>query len=414
MTYRKAARSSGMGTINRKTTKVNRISRLNAHLKGDKMIWSILLLLGLASLLAVYSSAGAMAYQYADRSSEYYLVKQLMFIFAGFGVTYLAYKFHYLQYSRLAPIMLLIAIPLMAYTSLFGAEINDARRWINIPWINQSFQTSDFAKLALIVFIARSLAVRQDYIKDWKSVFLPIIIPTVLICGLILPSDFSTAGLLFITTFLMMFIARVSMKFVFILLLCGALLFSLMFIVGSIFPDFFRVDTWITRVQEFMSNNDGSFQTQQSKIAIANGGWIGRGPGLSLQKNHLPFAYADFIYAIICEEYGLLGGITILMAYLVLLYRCIRIVTQCPKAFGAILAMGLCLNLVVQAFANIAVSVQLVPVTGLTLPLVSMGGTSLLFTCLSIGIILSVSKYVEAAAEQKVALEKIEEDESDH
>lgn len=414
MTYRKAVRSSGMGTINRKTTKVNRISRLNAHLKGDKMIWSILLLLGLASLLAVYSSAGAMAYQYADRSSEYYLVKQLMFIFAGFGVTYLAYKFHYLQYSRLAPIMLLIAIPLMAYTSLFGAEINDARRWINIPWINQSFQTSDFAKLALIVFIARSLAVRQDYIKDWKSVFLPIIIPTVLICGLILPSDFSTAGLLFITTFLMMFIARVSMKFVFILLLCGALLFSLMFIVGSIFPDFFRVDTWITRVQEFMSNNDGSFQTQQSKIAIANGGWIGRGPGLSLQKNHLPFAYADFIYAIICEEYGLLGGITILMAYLVLLYRCIRIVTQCPKAFGAILAMGLCLNLVVQAFANIAVSVQLVPVTGLTLPLVSMGGTSLLFTCLSIGIILSVSKYVEAAAEQKVALEKIEEDESDH
>ena len=378
------------------------------------MIWAILVVLGLASILAVYSSAGAMAYKYVNGNTERILFKQILFIFTGVGIAYLAYRFHYLQYSRLAPILLTIAIPLLLYTTFFGVELNDARRWINIPWINQSFQTSDFARIALIMYVARSLAIKQDYIKEWRNVSLPIILPIVIVCGLILPSDFSTAVLLFATTFLMMFIGRVSMKFVFILLLSGLILFSLMFFIGSLAPEFFRIDTWISRVQEFLGSSDGDFQVQQSKIAIANGGWLGMGPGMSLQKNHLPYAYADFIYAIICEEYGLIGGIFLLFIYLLLLFRCIKIVTRCPKAFGAILAMGLCLNIVIQAFANIAVSVQLVPVTGLTLPMVSMGGSSLLFTCLSIGVILSVSKYVDEAERKKVALDKLEENASDN
>ena len=359
-------------------------------------------------MLAVYSSAGAMAYKYAGGNTEFYMIKQAFFIIVGIGFAYGCYKLHYLHYSRLAPILLAIAIPLLVYTLLFGPEYNDARRWINIPWINQRFQTSDFAKIALIIFVARSLAIKQDFIKDFKSAFLPIILPVVIVCGLIMPADLSTAALLFTTCLLMMFIGRVSLKYVALLVLCGAIVFGALFIIGTVFPEVFRVETWISRVQEYLSASDGDFQVQQSKIAIANGGLFGMGPGNSMQKNFLPYAYADFIYAIICEEYGVVGGLVIILAYLGLLFRCIKIVTQCPKAFGAILAMGLCLNLVIQAFANIAVSVQLVPVTGLTLPLVSMGGTSVLFTCMSIGVILSVSRYVEEANRQRLALEKLE------
>ncbi len=365
-------------------------------------------IMGLFSILIVYSSSGAMAYKYAGGNTEFYLIKQFVFIALGFGVATACYNVHYLHYSRLAPILLAIAIPLLFYTLFFGPEYNDARRWINIPWINQRFQTSDFAKIALIIFVARSLAIRQDFIKDFKSAFVPIIVPVIIVCGLIMPADLSTAGLLFVTSLLMMFIGRVSLKYVGLLLLLGAIVFGILFIIGTIFPEVFRVETWMSRVQEYMSSGDGDYQVQQSKIAIANGGFFGLGPGNSLQKNFLPYAYADFIYAIICEEYGILGGIVILLMYLVLLFRCIKIVTQCPKAFGAILAMGLCLNIVIQAFANIAVSVQLVPVTGLTLPLISMGGTSLLFTSASIGVILSVSRYVEQSNNKRIALEKLE------
>lgn len=383
-------------------------SNLHEHLRGDKVIWLILGFLGLLSLLAVYSSVGAHAYKYAGGNIEKYLFKQLFFIISGMGLAYLCYRLHYLHYSRLAPILLAVAIPLLMYTLLFGPEINEAKRWISIPWINQRFQTSDFAKIALIIFVARSLAIKQDYIKSGKDAFWPIIIPVLIVCGLIMPADLSTAGLLFLTCFLMMFIGRISLKYVALLLLCGVIFFGLLFIIGNVFPEVFRVETWISRIQEFLGSSDGDFQVQQSKIAIANGELFGLGPGNSLQKNHLPYAYADCIYAIICEEYGMLGGVFVLLAYFTLLLRCIKIVTLCPKAFGAILAMGLGLNIVIQAYANIAVSVQLVPVTGLTLPLISMGGTSVWFTCMSIGVILSVSRYVEHAQAQKLELQQME------
>jgi cell division protein FtsW len=212
-----------------------------------------------------------------------------------------------------------------------------------------------------------------------------------------------------------MFIGRISLKFVGLLGLMGIMMFSILIVLGVFFPDFVRLETWISRFNEFMYNTDGGYQIQQSKIAIANGEFFGVGPGNSVQRNYLPYPYADFIYAIICEEYGLIGGISILGLYLWLLVRCMSIITQCPKTFGSILAMGLCLNIVIQAFANIAVSVQLVPVTGLTLPVISMGGTSILFTCIAFGIILSVSRYVEEAKLQQIELEKIEAlDESNH
>ena len=230
--------------------------------------------------------------------------------------------------------------------------------------------------------------------------FVPIIVPVVIICMLIAPADLSTAALLFATCLLMMFIGRVEMKYIGLLVLFGIVAIAILIIIGTLFPEVVRLETWINRLNEFFGNADGGYQIQQAKIAIADGGLFGVGPGHSVQRNYLPYPYADFIYAIICEEYGLLGGFTIIFLYLLLFIRCIRIVTKSPKTFGAILAMGLCLSLVIQAFANIAVSLHLVPVTGLTLPLVSKGGTSMLFTCISLGIILSVSRYIEQASQE--------------
>ena len=386
---------------------MNVVNDMYQHLKGDKVIWLIVGLLGIFSILAVYSAAGSMAFKERDGNTEYYLIQQLIFIILGFIVTYICYSLHYMQYSRLGPAFIMIAVPLLIYTIGFGTEINEARRWITIPWIDKTIQTSDVAKLALIVFIARSLSIRQDYIKEFKNAFVPIIIPVTAVCILILPADLSTAALLFMTCVLMMFIGRVSLKYIGLLFLIGALAIAIVLLVGQLFPDFVRMSTWTSRINDFLYT-DGGYQIEQSKIAIANGGWIGVGPGNSFQRHYLPYPYADFIYAIICEEYGVVGGLFVLGLYLWLLFRCIGIVTKCPKAFGAILAMGLCLNLVIQAFANIAVSVHLLPVTGLTLPLVSMGGTSILFTCMSLGIILSVSRYVEEAQESHMELSEIE------
>ena len=309
---------------------------------------------------------------------------------------WLCYRIHYTRYSRLAPMLLIAAIGMLLYTQLFGIEINQAKRWIGIPFTSITFQTSDFAKLALIIFVARSIAKKQDKIKDFNGAFLPIILPIILVCGLIAPSDLSTALLLFATSMMMMFIGRIDMKYLLFLLMMGMVAFGLLFLVGKLFlPDAIRVDTWEVRVRDFMENKEGSHQIQQAKIAIANGEWFGKGPGQSTQRNFLPAAFSDCIYAVICEEYGLIGGFVVLILYLWLLFRTIAIVTKSPKTFGAMLAVGLGMNIVIQAFANLAVSVHLVPVTGLTLPLVSWGGTSILFTSMTIGIILSVSKYIE-------------------
>lgn len=386
---------------------MNAVSELKEHLKGDRAIWMITLILGVFSLLAVFSASGSAFFRNHVGNTEMALVRQLVFITMGFILTYVCYSLDYMKYARFAPMLLAIAIPLLAYTLFFTGSINDSRRWIQIPWMPFNLQTSDVARFALILFVARALSIRQDFIKDFKHTFVPVIIPVTLVCLLIFPANFSTAILLFITCLLMMFIGRVSMKYISILMLLGMVGFMGIWILGEQFPEIIRVATWDTRITEFMQGTGD--QIIQSKIAIAEGGWFGVGPGESFQRNYLAYCYADFIYAIICEEYGLVGGLIVLGLYLLLLVRCIRLVTRCPKAFGAILAMGLCLNIVIQAFANIAVSVELVPVTGLTLPLVSMGGTSILFTCMSLGIILSVSRYIEEAQAAKIDLVAIED-----
>jgi cell division protein FtsW len=371
-------------------------TRINAELRGDRGIWAIIVILSVFSLLTVYSSAGTLAYRYHGGNTEAFLFKHGIILLGGLLMTYLCSRLYYLTYSRAAPALLLLSLPILIYTLFYGVEINEARRWVELPLLGISFQTSDFARVALLIYIAREISSKQEYIKDFGSAFVPIIVPILIICGLIAPFDLSSAVLLFFTCMLVMFVGRVAIQYILLLLLLGLVVFSMLVFIGQTFPEYVRIDTWASRIREFVMEPEGGYQVQQAKIAIANGEWLGRGPGNSIQRYYLPASYSDFIFAIICEEYGIFGGATIILLYAYLFFRITRLVTKSHKAFGAMLAMGLGISLVFQAYANIAVALNLLPVTGLTLPMISMGGTSIMFTCISFGIILSISKYVES------------------
>ncbi|MBK7343990.1 MAG: FtsW/RodA/SpoVE family cell cycle protein [Saprospiraceae bacterium] len=378
----------------RKHHHVNR-SKVVQNLQGDRVIWTIVLLFAALSVIAVYSSTNLLAYKEKGGDTEFYLLKHGFFIFGGLLITYLCYLLPYQVFGKMARMLMMITIPLLLYTLVFGVDVNNARRWITIPIISLTFQASDLAKLALVVYLARELARRQDQIKDFQASFLPILIPVILVCVLIAPANLSTAMMLFATSILLMIVGRVRIKHILGLVGAGILAFGVILLIGIAFPDLTRSGTWIARVQEFLFDSDGGYQLQQAKIAIAKGGLFGEGPGNSIQRNFLPSPYADFIYAIIIEEFGLFGGAFLLGLYVILFIRSVRLVTLCEGAFGALLTMGMSLLIVLQALANMAVSVHLVPVTGLTLPLISMGGTSLLFFSMSAGMILSVSRQVE-------------------
>lgn len=385
--------------------------------KGDKVIWALVVLLTLVSLLAVYSATNSLAYKNFRGNTEVYLFKQIAFIVGGILVIYFAHLVNYTIYSRIASILFLLAIPLLIYTLFFGVSMNEGSRWIKLPLINLTMQTSDLAKLALFMYLARLLSKKQDVIKDFKKGFLPVMLPVIIICLLIAPANLSTALLLGSCCLMLLFIGRARPKH--ILLVAGLALIPVIFLVVAAVVQhksgddeatlskkastgiFTRVNTWVSRVENFIygskeADDDAMYQVNQAKIAIAKGGLVGVGPGNSTTRDYLPQAYNDFIFAIIIEEYGFLGGTFIVFIYLVFLYRCIRIFKRCPYAFGAFLALGLSFTLAIQAIMNMAVTVNLFPVTGVTLPLVSMGGTSFIFTCLAIGIILSVARNVES------------------
>jgi len=386
------------------------LGSITSRTRGDKVIWAIVVLLTMMSLLAVYSSTGTLAYK-LSKSTESYLFKQVVFIAIGVIIIYFAHLVNYTVYSRVAQILFIVSIPLLIYTLMFGTNLNDANRWIRLPIINLTFQTSDLAKLALFMYLSRQLSKRQQDIKDFKKGFLPVIAPVFIICALIAPANLSTALLTGATSLILLFIGRASIKHLLLVILLAAIPLTILIGVAKVYynqelhrseplPSLFtkgRVETWIKRVQNFMyaDKEEVSYQVQQAKIAIAKGSWLGLGPGNSEARNFLPHPYSDFIYSIIIEEYGLIGGAVILLIYLLFLFRCLRIMKKCPYAFGAFLSLGLSFTLVIQAMANMAVNVNLMPVTGVTLPLVSMGGSSFLFTCLAIGIILSVARNVE-------------------
>jgi cell division protein FtsW len=366
------------------------------YIKGDRVIWAVVLLLAIFSVLVVYSSIVTLAYKYQDGNTEYYLFKHSIILFIGFLLMYFAHKVNYRYYSRMSQIGLLLAIPLLLFTLLTGASINDASRWLVIPVINQTFQTSDLAKLALIMFLARMLSKRQDNIKDFNQAFLPIMIPVLIVCGLILPANFSTAAMLFMTCLVLMFIGRINLAYIISLISIGVvcLVIFVAVVMNSNMTN--RVGTWQNRIENFVDGNASvNYQAEQAKIAIATGGIVGKGPGRSTQRNFLPQSYSDFIFATVIEEYGIIGGTFTLLLYLILLYRGILIAKNTPRTFGSLLAIGLSFSLVFQAMINMAVAVNLFPVTGQPLPMVSMGGTSIWFTCLAVGIILSVSRHNE-------------------
>jgi cell division protein FtsW len=390
---------------------------LDQRTRGDKYIWGLVILLSLISILVVYSATGSLAYKMYRGNTSFYLFKQIVFTLIGLLVVFGLHRVNYTVFSRVATILFILSVPLLIYTLFFGAKINEGSRWIKLPIINLTIQSSDVAKLALFMYLSKVLSKKQEVIKDFKKGFLPVIIPVFIICGLIMPANLSNALLTGATSLLLLFIGRVSFKH--ILLTIGVAMIPIVIIIsvaiathksneGTIdsgkpvvaasLKKWGRFGTWVNRVQDFMyaKDNEVPYQVQQAKIAIANGGiFVGLGPGNSQQRNFLPQAYNDFIYAVIIEEYGLLGGAFIIFIYLVFLFRCIRIFRKCPYAFGAFLALGLSFTLIIQAVANMAVNVAIVPVTGVTLPLLSMGGSSFIFTCCSIGLILSVARNVE-------------------
>ncbi|MHA7877444.1 MAG: FtsW/RodA/SpoVE family cell cycle protein [Bacteroidota bacterium] len=358
---------------------------LRNNLKGDPIIWAIMLVLAILSILAVYSASSALAYRKMQGNTEYYLVKHSLLMVSSLGAMWVAHQIDYRYYAGLSKLALWISIPLLIVTWRHGITLNEASRWLTIPVINKAFQPSDLAQLALIASLANMLAKRQHNIGDWQTTLVPMLTWCAVICGLIALTNLSAALLLFLISMLLMYIGRIPIRYLAILTIVGLAVGASAMYVGQ------RGGTALSRIKTF-TQNELPFQTEQAYIAIATGGLYGKGPGNSQQRNFLPHPYSDFIYAILVEEYGLVGGILVVLLYLALLYRSIRNVAQCNLAYGRLLAAGLSFSLVLQSMVNMGVAVGLGPVTGLPLPFVSMGGTSLLFTGITVGIILSISR----------------------
>lgn len=391
------------------------MKQLLKHTKGDQVIWAVVLILSFMSLLAVYSATGSLAYK-QEANANYYLVKQVIVLGLGLIIMYLIHLVNYTKFSRVAVVFYLLSLPLLAYTLFFGVTLNEGARWLKLPVIGMTIQTSALAKLALFMFLAHRLSVKQKTIKDFKKGFIPVLTPVLITCALIAPANLSTAVMIGITCCILFFIGRVRVSHILLLALAG-LVGGILLFGASKLTGWGRADTWEKRVVDFWESKKSDepkeevYQVLHAKIAIANGGVKGLGPGNSQQRNFLPHSYSDFIYAIIIEEYGLIGGALIVLLYLIFLWRSIQIFRRCPYAFGAFLAIGLSMTLVFQAMLNMAVNVNLVPVTGLTLPLISMGGSSVWFTSIAIGVILSVSRYVdEMEGKKKLKTEEKEEE----
>lgn len=371
--------------------------KLADYIRGDRVIWMVIILLSVISLLSVYSSSQSLAFSGGANKTVYLLLKQMFILVFGIFAIIVTHLLPYKIFSRLSQLLLFIVIPLLLFTLLFGRGNAEANRWLEMPG-GFTFQTSDMAKIILVIFVARVLSLKQSKLKKFKEAFGPIIFASALVCGLILPANFSTAALLFITVFILMFIGRMPLKFLF-LTLAGAVVFFALFILAlETFDLQSRQGTWKSRIESFRKGpGEGvnNYQVNRAKVAIVNGGIFGKGPGNSVQKEKLPQANSDFIYAIIIEEYGLAGGLIVMFLYIWLLFRTALIVRKSKRTFPAFAAIGLVLLIVLQAILNMAVAVNLVPVTGQTLPYISSGGSSVLFTSLALGVILSISWGIE-------------------
>ena len=371
--------------------------------KGDQTIWFVLISLSVISLLSVYSSIRTLAFRVHDGNTEFYLAKHLSVLLFGLFIVFLVQTVEHKSFSKWANILLITSILLLIYTLAFGSEINNAKRWITLPVINLSFQTSDLAKLSLIMYTSKTLAQKQGVIKNFKDGFLPIMLPIAIVCGLIMMENMSTALILLATNLVIMFLGRVNMKYVFLMIGLGVLVIGIVVLISYLSPSQGRFHTWKNRIHDYIQSDpeNVSYQVKHSNVAIANGGVFKFSPGGCTQCNFLPEAYSDFIFSTIIEEYGLVGAAFVMFLYLLLLYRIIKIVQDSQRIFSALMALGLGMSLVIQAFINMGVATSLFPVTGLTLPFVSMGGSSIWFNSIAIGIIISVSRYIKSSTTNK-------------
>ena len=364
---------------------------IDKYLKGDKVIWTVIILLSLYSIVMAYSSSSNLAFRIAGGNVAPYLIKHTLIILIGIILIIYLQFFPYKYFSRLSQIGIFVSIILLFITLLFGVSKGNASRWI------MGFQPSDFAKLVLILYISRMLTTKQDEIKDFKKGLLPILWPVLVICGLILPADFSTAALLLIVCFTMIFIGGAKIKHLVSIVGTAVVGFLFLIILNMAFPGLLpRVDTWEKRIMSYGSGDkQENYQAEMAKRAVANGFLFGKGPGRGHVKNDLYSAQSDFIYASSIEEFGsIFGGIGLLLLYMILFFRAIRIMNKVDSKFAFYLVFGLSFMLIFQSFINMGVGVNLLPVTGQPLPLISMGGTSILFTCISLGVILNVSATV--------------------
>ena len=382
------------------------------NIKGDKLIWAIAALLAIFSFLPVYSAASNLAYISGDGDTFNYFIKHFVHLFLGFTIMYGVHKVPYRYFRGLSMIMIPVILVLLLIT-MFQSDVSEnvtnAKRWMSIPFVGFTFQPSTLASVVLMVYVARYLSKIKNKQVTFNETILPLWLPVFLILALILPANFSTAAIMFVMVMALTFLGGYPIKYLSLILLTGIVLFTIFIFVARAFPEAMpnRVDTWMNRIESFTNGEDSEadYQIEKAKIAIASGGIPGLGPGKSKQKNFLPQSSSDFIYAIIVEEYGLIGGLFLMILYLSLLFRIVVVSHKADTFFGKLLVIGVGLPIVFQALINMAVSVELFPVTGQTLPLISSGGTSIWMTCLAIGIILSVSAKRQEIKEQKENLD---------
>lgn len=382
---------------------------MGIKLKGDKIIWGIYILLTMISLAVVYSASGYLAYKQEDSYALVYLFKQLAIVGIGFAVMYIMHKIKFTYFSTISKLFIWIVVPILLFTILLGINVNNASRWLMIPGINISFQSSDFAKIVLLTYLARSLSkLPEKYQKNKKVsefILLHIFLPTIAITALILYSNLSTAALIFVSAFFMMIIGGVKNKYLWTLAGSGIIIVAFAFLLVKINPNIVpRFDTWVNRIENYKTNDpDANYQVMQAKIAIASNPIVGKLPGKSSQRAFLPSAHADFIYAIVIEEYGALFGFFIIFLYMALFFRALVVAKHCDTRFGALLTIGLMFSIVFQAMVNMGVAVNLLPVTGQPLPLLSSGGSSFVFTSMALGMIQSIKASSEKDIVQSIA-----------
>ncbi|MBK9223904.1 MAG: FtsW/RodA/SpoVE family cell cycle protein [Flavobacterium sp.] len=392
------------------------MKQLINSLKGDKVIWTFVALLALFSFMPVFSASSNLAYiGHGTGNTLGYLLKHLAHICIGFLIIYWIHKVPYHYFKGISIIALPIVWVLLGYTLIKGTVIAgaNASRWIQVPFIGITFQTSTLATIVLLIFVARYLSKKRDTAITFKSSLWELWLPVFITLMFILPANFSTSALIFSMVLMLAFVGKYPLKYIGIIVGVGIIGLTFFILLAKAFPDAFpnRVDTWISRVENYVSDkpDEDDYQIEKAKIAIASGGLQGLGPGKSVQKNFLPQSSSDFIYAIIVEEYGLIGGLIVLGLYLLLFFRFIVAAHKANTVFGKLVVVGLGFPMIFQALINMGVAVELLPVTGQTLPLISSGGSSIWMTCIALGIIISVTKKEEEIAQEKAEKEKRDE-----